>query len=465
MMPGRLLLGLLLAAGAVANDDWEEAQTPQAFYDKAAASLSEEVRTLGGQVLLVWLIDASPSMKDDQEELRRRIRDLYARIDPDKVRLRMAVVGFNQEVSELQPPTPRAEEVMEALAKVPPDATGIEHCMAALLFAASRYAKVPDKKVFVLVTDERGDDETRVEEALAALRKAKARCFCIGREAPFHAAMAQEISGDPRLGTIAVQSGPEAPELELIAKDASFLSGIPSGFGNWAQERLCRETGGRYYRFRSGSMRNAKVDYDQDLLELDYAPDLCSRAEYGKLAQKTTLLKACRGAIQACDKAPTRRGTYAPASLAQELKADLEAVRQRLGVYEAQLKTLERALKEGAAAPRRVQANAELVIAQMRRERFQIQVQEESLEAVLAKPLPAMREGDRAYLDAILKDSQPHSAKAEALRAEADQAFQDLAAHHPRTPWAQAATALARMLPGLLILHIYTPQSQERPRW
>lgn len=460
-----LLLALFALLPALGADDWEEAVTPKAHYDKAAGLLAEEAMTLGPKVLLVWLVDESASMKDDQEEVAARVRDIAARVDPGKTRLRMAVVGFGKEAAEFQAPTDQPDKVTEGIAKVPADSSGQERCMAAILFALQRYAKLPERKLLVMLTDERGDDEDRVEEALEALKKAKARFSCLGREAPFCSLVAQEAS-DGSQGVITVSAGPETPELEILRKDTGFLSNIPSGFGNWAQARLCRETGGTYHAYRSGAMRKLETAYDRTLLEADYAPFLGSRAEYDKLAQKTPLLGACRRAVQACEKVPALRGPYSPGTLAAELKDELAASRTRLESLGAQLALLEKARKSGYEAPPRVQASAELLAAQIRRERYIAQVAVESLEAVLAGSLPAMKPGEKAYLDKLVQGAPAHSPAAEALREEAEKACLALAGRLPKTPWAEAGRAFAKaMLPGRLVLKVYTPQSTPRPQY
>lgn len=434
----------------------EEVET--GHFDEVARDLSEAVRTLRGQVLVVWILDKSNSMKDDRAALKTRVRRVYDAAMSGEAKLRMAVVGFGQDAKEYQPPTRDVEAVVARVPDIPPDETGVENCMEAILFAAQKYRELPGKKLFVLLTDERGNDADRVEEALKSLSETKARLFCIGTEAPFQSDVAYDMMpGERRL--IPIDLGPETPE--LLSFDYSFYNmesgDIPSGFGNWALARLCKATGGRYYLFRTGTLRDSKAAYDPARLEKDYAPFLGSRAEYEKAALESPALGALRKAVHACGQ--IRRPDLS-ARPGEALKPWLEtALAQAVSarqVSEAELKAL-----QATEASGRLQADLELSAARLRLWIAELSSLEASVKEILARPLPACEPEQSAHLERSL----PATPEIQALMDEARKAYSDLARHHPSTPWeAHAKRILDRARAGGWRLVILEPRKPAPPR-
>lgn len=445
MLLNRRALVLLACAtpSFAAGAPTEEVETRRAHFDKSMAKLTEEVSTLGDKVLLVWLVDQSASMKDDQEAVRSRIREFYGRIPPDRhAGLRMAVIGFGAGAAEISHPSNQAEETMRGLSSLPVDESGRENFVAAIQYALKRYQSPGERKVLVLLTDERGSDEAAVEDARSALKKASARFYCIGGEAPFCSRITWEATGDLKCPAVIVDAGPESPFLEGIDMEAWAASDIPSGFGNWAQESLCRGTGGAYFMFRSGKMRRSKVAYDPELLAKEYAPFYGSREDYERLVQKIPLLKACREALDAYPRAPHVRLSGPPPVKAWLLESQKNAPLRR-AFLEAQLRSLEEARRKTADVPRRVEANAELICAQLRIQLAFLGPQEEFIQSALAKPLPECLPGETA---GVHWTSSALSKESEALRSAAARALEELARHHPKTPWeAYARDGLARL--------------------
>lgn len=158
-------------------------------YKKIIGSLTQraqkKAKKYDGRILLIWLIDASLSMQDDQQEIERRLADMYSQLtEGEEGKLMMSIVRFGEKSSLWLEPTTDLEKTIDAFKVIPPDKTGKENCMEAVLFCADAFGGFKGrKKMIVLVTDETGNDHRRVEEALQFCQKEKITVFVIGREA------------------------------------------------------------------------------------------------------------------------------------------------------------------------------------------------------------------------------------------------------------------------------------------
>ena len=131
------------------------------------------------KVLVIWLFDQSESMKDDQDQIGRRIHRIYGEVGLSEHSqgdaLTTAVASFGQGFElHTRTPTIDAEEIDEAIAAVPVDPSGEEMFCSAVgeaLTRHRRYAKTADRKIaLIVVTDESGntkDNEGRLEKAIS----------------------------------------------------------------------------------------------------------------------------------------------------------------------------------------------------------------------------------------------------------------------------------------------------------
>ena len=113
----------------------------------------------------------------------------------------------------------------------------------------------------IVVTDEVGDDEARLEDAVALAQRAKVPVYVLGRKPSLAETRATSTTSTPRPSTsfaeLPVQQGPESVTLEQIR--LPFWYGglqydiVEAGFGPYALSRLASATGGIYFVTRFDS--------------------------------------------------------------------------------------------------------------------------------------------------------------------------------------------------------------------
>ena len=223
-------------------------------------------------VLVVWFFDQSGSLNRQRDSIRKRFERVYAELGAieksgkesfrkhGKEPLLTSVVAFGQDMHYLfNRPTANVEEIQAAVGSIATDESGVENVFAAVLDAAKKfdaYRRSEKRQVmFVILSDERGDDVQLLEPAISRCRQREIPVYVVGVPAPFgrqHALIRYDYP-DPRHGSdwLPVDQGPETcfPELINLRFSASRQGDDPldSGFGPYALTRLCAETGGKYF--------------------------------------------------------------------------------------------------------------------------------------------------------------------------------------------------------------------------
>ena len=138
----------------------------------------------------------------------------------------------------------------------------------------------------IVVTDEVGDDEDRLEDAIAQAQKAKVPVYVLGSQAIFGRTDGHMDYVDPKtkhvFRNVPVRQGPESVVLEQIR--LPFWYGGPqyeiveAGFGPYALSRLAAATGGIYFITRFDTRR---MGFDPARMR-EYKPDWVRRDEYEK---------------------------------------------------------------------------------------------------------------------------------------------------------------------------------------
>jgi hypothetical protein len=136
----------------------------------------------------------------------------------------------------------------------------------------------------IVVTDEVGDDEDHLEEAIEVATKAKVPIFVLGSQAIFARTQGYMPYTDPKTKkfypSLAVRQGPESIQPEQIRLpywyDGDQYDVLDSGFGPYALSRLAGATGGIYFVTRMGHQR---MGFDQSAMQ-EYKPDWLPRARY-----------------------------------------------------------------------------------------------------------------------------------------------------------------------------------------
>jgi hypothetical protein len=261
--------------------------------------------------LVIWLFDATPSMKERREAIAERFDNVYRQLGilgaANHGALKTAVATFGRSVEFLtRKPVDDIASVQQAIHKIKddgdPDKDSVENVFGACLNVAERYrsfrtgTKDRRRVMIIAVTDERGSDFGRVEEAIVKLRKLGMRVYCVGDDAVFgrEKHFFPHVFQDGFHGLGYTLRGPETARLESVQLPFWGRGGygeITSGFGPYALCRLCSETGGVF--LISDEMPGPT--FDPAILR-NYIPDYRPLREYeaerGRNAAKAALVEA-----------------------------------------------------------------------------------------------------------------------------------------------------------------------------
>ena len=238
------------------------------------------------KTLVVWLFDASLSLKERREAIANRFENVYAQLGQLEVNtdraLKTAVASYGSTTHLItQDPVDDVKDVIQAVRSVKPDETGKENVFSAVQMVTTKwksYRTAMHRNVMiVIVTDERGDDFAMMEDVIRDVRRLGIRVYCVGNAAPFgrekgYVTWRYEDGSSEELP---VDSGPETIAAERLRLGFWGTSGrdlerMSAGFGPWAMTRLCAETGGLYLvseesvkgpRFNPAVMRVYAPDY------------------------------------------------------------------------------------------------------------------------------------------------------------------------------------------------------------
>ena len=237
------------------------------------------------QTLVIWVFDASGSMKKRREEIAKRFSTVYQQLDQEKATdgLYTAVLSYGEKVNVLTPePLKEVGSLIELVEKIPDDSSGKEVVFEAVGTAVEKWRTFKknegawNKLVFV-VTDERGDDaEKHLEEVIASCKRAKTRVFTVGDAAIFgqQKGYVRWVYEDGFEEYLPVDQGPETafPEgLQLPSwgdGDDWRLNLMSASYGPYGLTRLSAETGGMYLI----SAESRGETFDKEIMR-NYAPD------------------------------------------------------------------------------------------------------------------------------------------------------------------------------------------------
>jgi hypothetical protein len=436
----------------------------------------EERRTL-----VVWFFDQSGSLERQRSEILDRFDRIYDELgvieaagNPafkkhENKPLLTSVVAFGENVTFLIPkPTDDIAEIKSAVSGLKTDTSGIERTFHAVHQAATRFRQFrtqePRRNVlFVIFTDEAGDDEAELDSAVAICRRHAIPVYCVGVPAPFgrRDANIKYIDPDPKFDQsvqwIPVRQGPESYLPELV-KIGSIDSEEPmdSGFGPYSLTRLCYETGGVFFAVhpnrdeqhtvsrRDTAVHSAQLSHFFDpQIMLNYRPDYVSIKEYQKLLAEN---KARRALVQAAEMSwltPMERPQLVfPKVNDASLATLLSQAQHAAAVLEPQVARIYQILKEGEADRSRLirprwQAGYDLSMGRV----LALKVRTEGYNAILAKAKQGMRFEDPKNDTWRLVPSEEVSVSStlEAQAKAGKQYLERVVSEHPGTPWALLA--------------------------
>lgn len=435
----------------------------------------EERRTL-----VVWLFDQSGSLERQRGEIVKRFDRIYQELGvleaagnpafkkhEDKPLL-SAVMSFGQRVSYLTPkPVDGLDEIKSAVNSIKTDDSGIERTFGAVADAVGRFksfrTQEPRRNVmFIIFTDEVGDDEAEIDRTVALCNRFAIPVYCVGVPAPFgrREAAIKYVDPDPNFDQtpqwVNVRQGPESFMPELVTFGGVDDEAMDSGFGPYTLTRLCYETGGIFFAVHPNrderrvlSRRETPVlssqlshFFDDETMRL-YRPDYVSIKEYQRMINENKACKALIEAAQFSALAPMARPERNfPKINDADLASRLTRAQQNAAVLEPKIERLYQTLKLGEKdRPRltkpRWQAGFDCSMGRV----LAVKVRTESYNAMLAKAKQGMRFVDeKSDTWQLVPDDE--ISVGTALEKQAEQArtyLQRVVKEHPGTPWALLA--------------------------
>ena len=211
---------------------------------RQAASIEEAVggvigeiqgKLAQGDLLVVWLLDASISLEDDRPRVAARLDAMFQQAAAGSAsqenRLTSAAAGFGRGTRELVAPTALGGRIVKAVTRVPTDASGIENVFGAVQWAVNRYSKRwPGAVMIVVWTDESGNDPGKLEATIDLCRQQKVSVSVMGPSSILSHALGTHtwVHGPSgRVFSLAVQRGLDSALLEQCRMPYWYQTHLP----------------------------------------------------------------------------------------------------------------------------------------------------------------------------------------------------------------------------------------------
>ena len=296
VVPG--LMGSTMESGSIAGS-----------VDRVTAEIVHQLSK--GPVLVVWLLDASGSLRERRDQVIERFdrvnKDLEKLGKLKEDMLLSAVVTFGRDVQFVtDSPTADFAKLQAAVRSIKEDDSGEERVFSAIRQAAQKYRKFQTQNhrtvVMIVLTDETGDDLPAVDDCIEVVQKNKIPVYVLGPMAPFGRKQVDVPWVDQQTGEmfqIPIDRGPESllPEhlaLPYWAQGPQFDT-FPSGFGPYGLSLVSRMSGGLYLLFDDGRVKGPR--FDRDILTR-YAPEYMSLSDYSRMLNKNPLRRAVAEAVK-----------------------------------------------------------------------------------------------------------------------------------------------------------------------
>jgi hypothetical protein len=470
--------------------------------------------------LVVWLFDQSGSLHRQRKEIRDRFDRIYeelgivqsqqrqqeeqtkkAKRDNTDIPLLTSVIGFGDEVNLFtKQPTDDLAEIKSVVDNIKIDSSGIEKAFSAITAAIDEYKSLrrrrgsnpPQRNVlFIVVTDERGDDARLLESSISGCRKFGIPVYVIGVPAPFgrEHTLVKYVDPDPKYDQspqfAEVDQGPETflPERVQVGFTGNFRREpvIDSGFGPYALTRLCYETGGIYFTVhpnRNTDRRVNRYELEPFASELQYffdpvvmsryRPDYLSPEDYSKQVKRSGLRQAL---VSAAQMRPAE-GLLAPRTRfvrrdEAQLAGDLTRAQQDAAKLEPRLAQMAMVLEKGMSERKkeknlRWKAGFDLALGRVLAQK----VRTETYNAMLAQAKRGMPFKNAKNNTWILEPSDQISvgSKWQNQANLARELLTGVSNDHKGTPWALLASEELKVPLGWRWKEKYTNLDPPRPR-
>jgi len=460
-------------------------------------------------VMLVWLFDQSGSLNAMRQEIEERFDRVYEQLGlieasgsetfaKHRRPLLNSVVAFGKQVTfRTESPTDDVEQLKQAVAGIESDPSGVEMVFSAVLSAVDRYKRLrtaaPQRHLmFVIISDEVGDDEARADEAVTVCQRLGIPVYVIGMPAPFgrEETLVRYVDPDPKYDQsvqwIPVRQGPESAMPERLqlgfaaSPRARELEQIDSGFGPFHLTRLAYMSGGIYFMVhpeklpeggrpvaQQSKVMSAQLNYFFDSARMRrYRPDYVSLAKYRQKLKTNRARAALVEAATMSQVSPLENPRLRfPKQDEASLKRLLDEAQQAAAKLEPKLEMLYRVLEAGKADRSKLReprwtAGYDLAVGRV----LAAKVRTEGYNAMLAE-LKQGRPFENEKNDTwVLKaaDSIEVDSRLDRMRKEATNYLERVIAEHPETPWALLAEEELDQPLGWQWTESYTGVSERR---
>lgn len=441
-----------------------------AAVNKVTAALTESIE--GGPTLVVWLFDTSHSASRMVSGIQAALISFYEKVAVGEVaegasnNLFTAVVAFGSNVQFLiDDPTSNTSEVAETLNTFERDTGSKELTFTAVGESLQKYREYRTLRrydvIFVVVTDESGDDREAVEAVIESPEYSPRRLgipvYVIGVPAPF--GRTAGLEGGPEKGNI--RQGPESREIERISLafwGSSYgLDLIDSGFGPFELEWLCRDSGGLFLAVRPefNNRRRFQSQFENKWPTLNagrfdpqvmrrYAPQYESSATYwakvNKNRAKQALLNAAKLRRTDVDRLPPIEFTVTTQA---RLQQDVTGAQQAAARLEPEVGRFYEVLRAGEVDREKLteprwQAGFDLAMGRVMATKARVEGYNEMLAALKRGKKFENPDSNRWQLEpaAITVDAGSGLVK---LGEKARMYLRRVVEEHPDTPWAKIA--------------------------
>jgi hypothetical protein len=264
-----------------------------------------------GPTLVVWVVDRSESANRLVNSALTAGKTIYgeeaiaAAAKEDK--LLSAVVCFSEAAEfVLDPPAGDPEKVLSALEAIKSVPGSREAIFTALSSALEKYAPLRRQAnrevLFVVLTDEPGDDLQNLETVISSVKKNVIPVYVVGSTVPVgrldDPGNANPGAAKPKVAadtlTLAIDAlHSDLPALDFPSNRFGSTQAYDSGFGPWALERLCRESSGMYLGVGSSQGAGSMLSRVDPAIMNKYAPDYLSAEACNQLIMENK----CREAL------------------------------------------------------------------------------------------------------------------------------------------------------------------------
>ena len=262
-----------------------QASTVEDATDAIVASMRGKL--LERDTVAVWLMDRSISMNQQRELLANRVSEFLHEVDKNETgefhELMHVVVAFGERAEKIIATGSPIRALTAMRKEYAVDASGLENVFSAVEWSTDQFiARVSAHRgkhiMFVISTDESGDDYLRMENAIAACRKYGIEVSVIGPSAVLGQMQGHHAytASDNRVYYLPVVRGPDTAFPQRLPlpywfrgvpanwdesrrgpwqgniptwQGGSNMDAILSGFGPYALTRLTLATGGDYIVF------------------------------------------------------------------------------------------------------------------------------------------------------------------------------------------------------------------------